>query len=313
MKEMLASVQVAIALTALVLLFILTTYVVKRETLTSSGLTAVVKQDALLVKPPTRSPITFGTTLTTHPSKADKVVELQPSRNQSGGDEFTLSFTLKLADLQAKTSRCLLLWGSPQYVDFVTADKSSHLRHLLIFMPMIYLHCVPDPNNPSITKHQLHVHFNCTNTVLRSAVVDLDNTKNLIDLLEGVLVTVTFSDYNINMQSHGCECCVYLNTTLAQIEKVERQTIRRSPGLLYILPSLNLVQGLNDLITSKDETVSNAILADISYHNYVLPVSKMMLKVKNKMHYTTASEMGESVRYDASRDRSWMDQAFLQA
>lgn len=310
--------QVVLSVVALLLLVVISSRIVRQEALVDSGLIPVRQQDVLLLRTPTSSGITLGTSAFTHPSKADTIFDLMPSRDREGGDQLSLSFRLKLINSLERTDRCVLLWGDKNYVDFAPVDKAgANLAHLLVFMPMIWISTEQTADGQM--KHKISVYFNCNSKVFNVCSGYIESEPGAdgggrlrFDLeRDGVLVTVAFTDYSVNMASKGCMCNLYVNARLAGTVKVEHDTIRRNIGLLYILPDTSVIAGINKRIRSDSPgaATSNVKISELSYHNYELGVSEISEKVRGVFQYTEDKKIGgehdKSGVYDATQDLAY--------
>ena len=297
--------QVVMSIVALFILVSIATFVVRQESLAGSGLTPLRQQDELLLSHVTSSQVTFGTSAATHPSKADAIMDLQPSHNRVGGDQFSLSFLLKFKE-DVATSRCLLLWGDPNMVKFNVADGESSIQHLLVFMPMIWLSALPSASSRGSPQHQITVYFNCMGSVRQSCTALLQKDPGSFDIVrEGALITVTFRDYDINKASRGCMCNIYVNSQNVGVAKVPDESIRRNPGLMYVLPDKSLVPGISDSATHTDSNPSRLSINNLSYHNYELTPTDIMAKMRGSFKYTRDRPLDDkrkSATYDASND-----------
>ena len=262
----------------------------------------------LLLRAPTTSNTTFGTTVVTHSSKADTIYDLKPSRDRDGGDQLSLSFRLKILDTERDTDRCLLLWGDKNYVKFepVGDADASPIEHLLVFMPMIWMRTFKDEKTGKKDR-ALHVYFNCNNKVLNECVGNIG--EPLTDLVRhGVIITVAFTDYSVNLASKGCMCSLYVNARLVASTKVEYDTIRRNIGLLYVLPSTSLVPGIRKGVKVDDESdAANVQISDLSYHNYEIGVTEITDKIRGDMQYDRDRDVPREKNraYDATRDLAY--------
>jgi hypothetical protein len=300
--------QVILAVVSLLVLIAISAKVVRQEALVDSGLVPIRQQDVLILRPATATGMVVGTSAFTHPSKADTVYDLMPSKDRAGGDQMTLSFRLKLVDAAQKTDRGLVLWGDKNYVDFTPLQGTgTTLSHLLVFMPMIWL-STDDNNN-----HVVSVYFNCNKKVFNmcSGMIE-DPEWSLFDLQsDGVIITAAFTDYSVNLVSMGCMCSLYANARLIATAKVEHDTIRRNIGLMYILPDTSVVPGVNKLVQHDDHGVatSNVRVSELSYHNYELGVTEISEKVRGSFRYTADRKLGDkedvSGSYDATRDLTY--------
>lgn len=305
-KDMQAWLQVVLAAVALLVLITISARIVRQEALVDSGLVPVRQQDALLVRPPQRSQTVIGTTAFTHPSKAEAIYDLLPSRNRQGGDQLSLSFRLKLVNSEEPVNRCILLWGDKNRVDVKPVDPNhSSMQHLWTFMPMIWM-STRETNTPD-EKYKLHVYFNCVNKIFNVCEGYINNRT--VDLVNnGAIITVTFTDYAVNLVSKGCMCNMYVETTPVATTKVPGDNIRRNIGLMYILPGTETVPGINDQVRPRDEagSLSNVQISDLSYHNYELGVSEMNRKMRGTLRYTEDKKIDEgSGAYDASEDLTY--------
>jgi len=300
--------QVVLSIVALLVLIAICSKIVRQEALVDSGLVPIRQQDVLLLRPSTGSSMVIGTSAFTHPSKADTIYDLMPSKDRAGGDQLSLSFRLKLVDASQKTNRCLLLWGDKNYVDFEPVDGAgAELSHLLVFMPMIWL------STDDEGRHRISVYFNCNKTVFNVCSGEVeDPERTLFDLQsDGALVTVAFTDYSVNLVSKGCMCSLYINARLSATAKVEHDTIRRNIGLMYILPDTNIVPGINKLVAHDNPgTVSsNVRISELSYHNYEIGVTEISEKARGSFAYTSDRQLGgkddASGVYDATRDLAY--------
>ena len=300
---MLAWVQVLLAVAVILILTAVAMRVVRVESLADSKLAPTRQQDALILDAPTSSEVKIGTSASTHTTKADTIFELQPPNNRVGGDQFSLSFRMKLKNANTATNRCLLLWGDPNYVQFKSTSIDSTLKHLLVFMPMIWLSTSPGDNGPV---HAIDVNFNGTGSILNvcSGVIDGGDVTRQFDIeRQGALITVTFADYYVNASTRGCLCNIYVNTRLVGSLKVAGDSIRRNPGLMYILPSV--IDGISD--TRRTSNVGNVEISNLSYHNYELDMATIQKKAQGKIAYTRDVKMGGGggAMYDATRDLSY--------
>lgn len=300
--------QVLLAAVALLALMALAARIVNQESLVESGLAPSRQLDLLLIKPTTGTARSIGTSVLTHPSKADDIQDLQPSRDRLGGDQFSLSFRMKLVDLETPTDRCILLWGDPNYVKFKPQDSGAPIEHLLVFMPMIWLSTEPSENPNGMPRHKITVFFNGTGSILNQCTGDVESEPATFDLQRtGAVITVTFMDYYVNATSRGCICSVYVNSRLAASAQVEESSIRRNSGIMYVLPDPSVLGGISTLV--KPRNPSNVRLSELSYHNYELSLSDIMRKIRGNFVYTTQTsldaESSPSGVYDATRDLSY--------
>ena len=290
--------QVLLSAVVLVVLMSFATWLVNRESLAKSGLVQVKQLNRLIFKEETRTPMTFGTSKHTHPSRATRIFDLQPSYNRPTGDQFSLSFRLKLKDSTKELKKSILLWGDPNYVKFKAGD--TPLDHLLVFAPMIRIEpsiSVGDNTADQLTAHKIVVYFNCVGSILNiceapipAQAVDLDK--------QGVLVTVTFADYVINSLSRGCRCNVFIGTQLAGSEMVPSESIRRNAGLLYIFPGVGMSSD-----QTNETTTDRLRVSELSYHNYDLTVQDVASKDRGRMSFNNDSaEEKVSRLYDPTGD-----------
>ena len=303
-----AWVQIVLSVVSLLVLIAISARVVRQEALVDSGLIPIRQQDVLLLRPSTGSNMVIGTSAFTHPSKADTIYDLMPSKDRAGGDQLSLSFRIKLVDAQQATNRCLLLWGDRNYVEFTPVQGSgAPLSHLLVFMPMIWLST--DDNGT----HRISVYFNNNNKVFNVCSGQIEDPERaMFDLQsDGAIITVAFTDYSVNLVSKGCMCSLYVNARLSASAKVEHDTIRRNIGLMYILPDTSVVPGINKLVAHDEpgSTTSNVRISELSYHNYELGVSEISNKVRGTFKYTADKKLGgkddESGVYDATQDLTY--------
>jgi hypothetical protein len=298
-----AWVQVLLAVAVILALTAVAMRVVRVESLADSKLAPTRQQDAMILDAPTSSEAKIGTSASTHTTKADTIFDLQPPNNRVGGDQFSLSFRLKLKDANKLTNRCLLLWGDPNYVKFKSSSIDSTIKHLLVFMPMIWL---STSSGDKGLVHAVDVNFNGTGSILNvcSGVIENDDGTRQFDIQkQGVMITVTFADYYVNESTRGCLCNLYVNTRLAGSVKVAGDSIRRNPGLMYILPSV--IDGISD--TRRTSGVDNVEVSGLSYHNYELDIATIEKKVRGAIVYTRDVKMsgGGGAVYDATRDLSY--------
>lgn len=306
--------QVALALAIVAALMVFAVNITKHESLADSGLTVRGKRDILLVKAGVSTPTNIGTTAHTHTSKADTVIDLPASRDRAGGDQFSLSFRLHVLNPDARTSRCLLLWGDQNYVTFKAVGGRSargvaSMEHLLVFMPMVWLETVPDPQTGRLVR-KVHVYFNTNNKVLNVCTGVLQERLHDISR-HGSLITVTFTDYSVNLVSKGCVCTLYENMDLIGTASVEHDTIRRNAGLLYVLPSPDTVPSIRKFgrrapRAPDDDGDAPIKVSDLSYHNYELGAAEITKKQRGDLRYdpVKAKEAPSSV-YDVTQDLAY--------
>lgn len=293
-----AWVQVLAALVCIAVLIAIAARVVRQEALVEAKLIAPKKQDVLVLRELTSTSRAIGTNASTHSTKADTIFDLAPSRDRRGGNQFSVSFRCHLINSTLPTERCLLLWGDPNYVKFDSSTSSKQLQHLLVFMPMITIGMQGD-------KRVVRVHFNTTGSILNTCQGALETEPPTFDLeKDGAVVTATFTDYDVNASSHGCMCNLYVDTRLVGVTKVEGSSIRRNPGLLYVLPSTDLVSGI-----ARDQSPTNAgnvKVGELSYHNYEMDVRSIATKAQGKMTFSKVDMVHEAhAEYDASRDLAY--------
>jgi hypothetical protein len=303
--------QVILSVVALLVLITISARIVRQEALVDSGLIPIRQQDALLLRPSTGSGMVIGTSSFTHPSKADTIYDLMPSKDRAGGDQLSLSFRLKLVSLQERTDRCILLWGDKNYVDFTPKETTgAKMSHLLVFMPMIWIST--EYTSDKKVKHKLSVFFNCNKKAFNVCTGYIETDPPRLDLTkDGAVITVAFTDYSVNLVSKGCMCSLYVNARLAGSVKVEHDTIRRNIGLMYILPDTSVLKGINDRVAHDDpgKATSNVRISDLSYHNYELGVTEISDKVRGVLQYTSDRDLGgkndTSGVYDATQDLTY--------
>lgn len=302
------------ATVALFVLYMLARFVTSAGEKTAPVMNERERADVQILRVATGSGQVVGTTLDTHPSKAESVLDLRPSSNQPGGDQFSLSFRIAMVDGTFPVDRCVLLWGDPNRVKFSSPGGGAEsIEHMLVFAPMIWLSTAPaegDDEGDGDARYRVNVFFNTTNTVRNECAGDLRPRKNLgrtvVDVERGCVVTVTFSDYSVNGLASGCICKVYVETALVASVTVRGESIRRSSGLMYILPSLGL--GLDDTHVERDTSPSNIKLWDLSYHNYEMRVADIQAKMAGTIEYVKnppISREPHSVVYDPRQDMTY--------
>lgn len=309
-------VQVSLALAIVAALMVCAIRITKTESLADSGLAAPGPRDILILKTGVSTPTNIGTTAHTHTSKADTVLDLPPSRDRAGGDQFTLSFRLRVLNPDLRTSRCLLLWGDQNYVTFKATGGSrakgvDSMQHLLVFMPMIWMDTAVDPQTGRPVR-TIRVYFNCNNKVLNVCTGVL--RERLHDVSRhGSLITVTFADYSVNLVSKGCVCNLYENMDLIGSASVEHDTMRRNAGLMYVLPAPETIPGIRKFgradhvpVSEDGDGNTNIKISDLSYHNYELGANEITRKQRGELRYhpTKPKDQPSSV-YDVTRDLAY--------
>lgn len=309
--------QIGMAVCVVVSVFALAIAVTRRATGDPSPVLGKDKIDILLVQAMTGTNRVIGTSYGTHRSKADTVTNLYPSTNRPEGNQFTLSFKLGLFDATAPTNRCILLWGDPNKTVFKTKGGSSAgetLSHLLVFMPMIWLGS--KTRSDGTVEYYIEVYFNTTSTVRNVArgplqpKKDPGSVRTLIDLEKGCYVTTTFSDYFVNGIASGCICKVFVDTVLIATQSVRGESIRRTRGLMHILPTLPDRRGIDSVSSLELDTIpSNAKISDLSYHNYAFSMADVQSKVGGGVSYgggEPVSLPGRKKVYDVQQDMAYM-------
>lgn len=294
--------QAAAAVVIVLLMYGVTLLLLRQGRLVSSELQKG-RQNVVLAPGPldNRSPLHIGTSLNVNRQGLNSVQALLPSNNLSGGDQFTLSFFLKLAN-DDPVDQCILLWGDKSYATFkMQGSNTETIQHLLVFMPMIRLRL--RTNEAGRQVYTLTVHYNTSAAVRTTCEGDMDGEGTVVDARRDNLVTVCFSDYNRLTSSFGCECVIYVNENEVARRVTPGATIVRNAGHIYVNPRTDIDVMRGGHVGNNE--ASSYELRDLSYHNFAFKYEDILAKLRGKLVYDGtegSQDVAQTRLYDAVQD-----------
>ena len=203
-------------------------------------------------------------------------IDLRPSNNIKGGNQFTYSFWLNIGSgiTSEVADKILFLKGTNTRYNFDVTDNVSKItsryrNELLVYAPMIKF---------GKTAQSLEVCFNTLNRhdekLEISQVVSQDNTvrNNVLSMVQGtwILFTITFEDnIPINEFENGIIVKVFIQDQLYRVGRY-KSALKQNYGNLIMFPN--------------EDPITDVKLADLTYYNYALnqrDVEGIMLKGPN--------------------------------
>lgn len=212
--------------------------------------------------------------INTYDFRRDLYVNLKPSVNRLGGNQFTYSFWLRRSKSAGLTNKILFFRGTEIKEDMNKGD--IYKRDTTIANPVDSIEYESeDRSNDRFVKcplvrfvdKGLKIEFNTVKDPHKSVTLDAEVFQLLKSSVKNPkynLITISFQDnFDFGGRERGIKVEVFIDDALVKTSSFENNSLRMNKGSVVLFA--------NDIVQDESQTL-DADFAELSYHNYAMNI-----------------------------------------